>query len=1489
MNDLSGQNVKSYELHSLIGAGGFGAVYQAYQPLIKRDVAIKIILPEYANHPDFIRRFEYEAQLIARLEHLHIVPLYDYWREPDSAYLVMRLLRGGNLRGVLRHGPLSLDAAVKMVDQISSALAAAHRRGIVHRDMKPDNILFDEEGNAYLADFGIAKDLSAKNYADADNENELSGSPLYLSPEQIRTQPVSPQTDVYSLGIVLFETLTGRPPFISEQLTPLFQSHLHDPVPLLQTLRADLPATLDAVIQRATAKLPADRYPDTLSFATDFRRAALREDAPSIQRLPAPAVEADDILVFTKSLTPGTLILITEEVQNPYKGLQSFEEADAGDFFGRTALVEQLLARLREDRFLAVIGPSGSGKSSVVKAGVLPALRQGLLPGSQNWFSVQMVPGADPFQELEAALLAVAINQPGDIKRLLRDDERGLLHAVERILPHDTSELVLTIDQFEEIFTQVDDEDTRAHFLKSLLLAVTASHSRLRVLVTLRADFYDRPLLYPGFGELVRSHSEVVLPMNTREMEEAIVRPAERAGIAVEPGLVAAVIAEVSQQPGALPLMQYALTEIFERRQDNILTVDAYHHIGGVLGALARRAEELYQASAPATRSAMQQMFLRLVTLGEGNEDSRRRVSQAELMSVAGENIVSNVLDTLGKYRLLTFDRDPQTRTPTVEIAHEALIREWSRLREWLDASRDDIRLQRRIRAAADEWHNQNCDPSYLAAGSRLQQFEVMLNEEGHIALAQDERDYIQASITRRQQQEAAEAARQAREEALEKRSRNRLRALAIVGLLAAVLTSFLAVLAYLNFRSAEDAREKAERNALISDSLALVSSAQLQLQSHNNDLSIALALEANDLPDPPPAAQNMLARAAFSPGAQRVFRVPDGAVFGVVYSPDNLTALSGGDGQAVILWDVQTAQEIRRFEGHSDDVRAVAISPDGKLALSGGYDLALILWDLTTGQEIRRLEGHSDAIRSIAFSPDSRYAISGASDSLIILWDIATGQEIRRFAGHSDEVRSVAFSPDGTRILSGSYDATMLLWDVATGENLFTFPHSAEVTAVAFSPDGLSALSGGADSRIHLWDLTTQTEIQNFAGHTVWVKSVQFSPDARSILSSSDDGTIRVWDIASGDEICRFVGHEDSVAQAVFSADGDQVLSASGDATLRLWTITNGAEIRRFKGHTDEIVSVDLSADGTRLLSGSFDATARVWDVATGQQLTRFDGHSDILLSVDLSADGTRALTSDAAGGLLLWDTATGETIQSFSGGHDGIVINAVLNTDGTRVLSGGDDARIILWDVASGSPLLTLQDPDSFFIFAVAISPDGKLVLSGDDLGNVILWNLEDGTEVRRFTGHTGSINSVAFSPTGTQVLSASQDTTIILWDLSSGAVLRRLEGHTASVQRAVFNTDASRIASGSEDGTVRIWNSANGQEIRRLEPNRTVWSVAYSGSALVSGLADATLRQWDVEPLQLDKLRRWTFGNRYVRDLTCVERIQYRVEPLCDTAGS
>ena len=767
-----GPAVRGYELREQIGAGAAGTAYRAYQPAVGREVAIKVIRPDLANDPTFIRRFQAEAQVIATLEHPHIVPLYDYWREPDAAYLVMRLMRGGSLASALEHGALTSAQTMTMVDQLGNALQTAHRSGVVHGNINSDNVLLDDEGNAYLSDFEIA----------------------------VGAGEVAASSDISSLGVLVAQALTGRSGGVDE-------------------LRGRLPDPVARVIDRAIDVDAAGRYGNVGDLVDDLHEA-LGVDTAS----------------RATTLEPET------SVDNPYKGLRAFDVVDAVDFFGRERLVERLIARLgrggTRGRFIAVVGPSGSGKSSAVKAGLLPAIQRGAVPLSGSWFTIEMTPAPHPFEQLEDALLGVAVNPPPSLLEQLAGDH-GLQRAVNRVLPHDGSQLLLLIDQFEELYTQVDPA-TANRFLANLVSAVTDEQSRIRVVATLRADFYDRPLQHRGLGELLRDGTEIVTPMTPHELERAITCPAEPHGITFEPALVAALVREMTDRPGALPLLQYTLTELFDHRRVDRVDYATYEQLGGVSGTLVKRAEGLLTSLGDEAHEVARQVFLRLVTFNDGGEDTRRRVLRSELEDLDVDRLVlHSVLDTFGRHRLLSFDRDPITRSPTVEISHEALLTEWTRLRDWIDGARHDVRVQRRLAEAMREWIAADRAAPYLLRGGLLAEVHGWVATTS-VQLSAHERSFLEASVAERDREADELVEREHRAVVAERRQRQRGRQLVIVGLVA-VLVAALAVFGTVQWRSAIGAKGEVEDLLMVSDLVAASRAALVD----DPELALLLAMQS--------------------------------------------------------------------------------------------------------------------------------------------------------------------------------------------------------------------------------------------------------------------------------------------------------------------------------------------------------------------------------------------------------------------------------------------------------------------------------------------------------------------------------------------------------------------------------------------------------------------------------------------------------------------
>jgi WD40 repeat protein/serine/threonine protein kinase len=1523
------QDVRGYELKEQIGEGAFGVVHRAVQPGVNREVAVKIIRQNYADDPKFIRRFENEAQIVGQLEHPYIVPLYDYWRDPEGAYLIMRYMRGGDLLAGIQASPMNAEASLELLEQIASALSIAHRKGIVHRDLKPANILFDQEGNAYLSDFGIAINLDSDlNSASSD---AMIGTLDYSSPEQIKNEPISPQADVYSLGMVMYQTLTGEKPFADASVTNLLYKQLNEPVPLISASRPDLPPQIDNVIQKATAKQPTERFADVLELAEAFRHAIRGDDRDRVRSIPSP-VWAD------------------REVSNPYKGLRAFQVVDADDFFGRSALIQQLVGRLTDSRFLAVVGPSGSGKSSVVKAGLVPALQGGAIPGSDKWFVAEMVPGVNPFEELEKALWPVAVDPPPSLVEPMRRDNHGLLNVIRRILPkEDGAELLLVIDQFEELFTLVNDERQRDYFIDSLLTAVAEPNSPLRVLITLRADFYDRPLQVQPLGQWLKDNTEVVLPMSSEELALAIQEPAGRTGVLLEDGLLATIVADVSDQPGALPLLQYALTELFDRRQDNLMTRSAYEDVGGVLGALGRRAEELYVSLDESEQNAARQIFLRLVTLGEGVEDTRRRVMRSELLALAstteeplgseGEASadshlttvgrtttgIEKVLDIFGRARLLTFDRDPVTREPSVEVAHEALLREWDRLRQWLDENRSDIRLQRSLAATAAEWQEANLDNGYLLHGARLSQFEAWQQETG-LSLTQTEQDFLITSLDARKQREAEEAARHQREletaqklavserqraeEQAEGAQRLKRRAFFLAGAL--VLAAVLAAVALIAGRQASQNADIAERSADESQSLALASGAQASLVDNETDQALALAVAANQIEDPPAFAQQMLYEAALAPGTIR--RIDGGGLFrwAMDMHPNGQIVASAADDGSITLWDVETGAEIIRLEGaHSEPLGDAVFTPDGETLLSGGYDDLLVLWDVHTGEVIRTMLNPSDEtdpysgdVNSLDISPDGRLAIAGTGGGVATVWDLETGELLGELAGHDPElqIQPAVFSPDGRLVATGSEDTTVIIWDFANQSELHRLEgHDDIIFALAFSPDGKTVASGSFDNNIILWDVDSGEMISTLEGHNDFVFDVVFNGDGSQLLSSSRDQSVIRWDVATGEPLQIYQGEAGRILSVDY-IDEERGISTASTGNLRIWALDNEMVHKNYRLTDDLLVSL-AQTDG--LAAAGLNEEIRLIDLKSGETLEQFTLSAEIPESLPLSRGDVTALAFDQGakyllsgvdgGSIILWNVERGQEVRRYEG-HTDRVLDLAFSPDGEQFLSASDDKTMILWDVSSSDILQRFNSPTDT-INAVAFSPDGRILAGGFGTfryliegdyqdNNIHLWDSESGEEIRQLVGHEGPVTALKFSPDGQTLISGSIDETVRQWEVDSGEQIRRFDGHTGGVFNVSFSPDGEYAASGAADATIILWHVPTGNPLRQLSGHEGVVhhaSFEQGGERLWSAAEDGQLRSWNLS-LDLDELLAWAKANRYVPEFSCNQRAQYRIEPLC-----
>ena len=1205
-------------------------------------------------------------------------------------------------------------------------------------------------------------------------------------------------------------------------------------------------------------------------------------------RLRAEANDPADDMAFRRALGSSAVRLAPAVpgaiARNPYKGLRAFEEGDAPDFFGREELVGELVKRVKQSRFLAVVGPSGSGKSSVVRAGLIPLLRRGAIAGSEGWHIADMFPGAHPLDGLEAALLRVAPDPPPSLVDQLERDEQGLHRAVLRLLPSDGSELLLVIDQFEELFTLVEDEAVRSHFLGSLEAAVRDPHSRLRVVATLRADFYDRPLLYRGFAELFKSRVEALIPLSAEELERAISGPARRVDVSLEPGLVAAMLADVAEEPGGLPLMEYALTELFERRDGRVLFLEAYRQIGGVSGALGRRAEELYAELDEPGKAAARQLFLRLVTLGEGTEDTRRRVSRSEIASLdVDQQAMTAVLDTFGSSRQLSFDRDPSTGAPTIELAHEAMLSAWPRLHRWIDAARDDLRTERRVAAAAHEWVEGDGDPSFLLSGARLDQAEAWQGSS-ELAVTPEEREYLEASRAERERRRADEEARAVYERELERRSVRRLRAFVAVLAVAVLVAGGLTVFATGQQRKAE----REERNAFARE-LAAASVANLDVDPER---AILLALEAIDRTRSVdgtvrPEAEEALHRAVIASRIQLTARDLGG---NLDWSPEGLFVTEGPENTGTIdIRDAATGKRVRVWKGHND-VNDVRFSPDGSILATAGDDGKLKLWDPSDGDVISAVSGAGSVWGQSFDQAGSLVAATWPDEGKVRIADPRTGRVVRVIDGLDRFPIDTALDPDGDLVavgMGGSHEARV--FDVRTGELVRVLPnHRDSVNSVSWSPDGRWIATGSGDSSVRVWDARAGQLEARLVGHTGAVITVDWASDSRRLVSGGGDGTARVWEFSDTESREVFtLGAQETRAgtYAAFSPDGTHLLTGDvGIAAVKIWDLSlrGDEEVANLPTDSSGFVDVAYLPDG-RIVAPENAGAVSIWSdegtrVAT---LGQGGGPEEPVWRIAVSPDGRRVATVRAFGGIVsVWDPGTGDRVFEVDvEPHTGL--SALdWSPDGRLLAVGSFDGTVTVLD-AEGRTIQVLEEPPRYYVEGVAFSPDGRSIAVTVDndreplKSHVSIWDWERG-EIDRTLDAVGA-GVVDFDPTGARLAAGRFDGTVELWEVSTGLLVRRFGAHSGDVSDLTFSPDGERIATAGGDGTVRLFD-AQGEEELVLRGHRSLVSgVAFGpdGRRLVSAGPDGVVRVWT---LDLDELIEIAKEEEITRELTDDECRQY-----------
>ncbi len=1176
----------------------------------------------------------------------------------------------------------------------------------------------------------------------------------------------------------------------------------------------------------------------------------------------------------------------------PYMGLKAFGEEQAQYFYGRKPLTQKLINELSRRAFLAVVGASGSGKSSVVQAGLMAQLRQGKqLPGSDRWWLKCFRPGANPIKALVQQLLDTGTHEERAYQFLQLE---GLLYLgvegfVQWLRNRPEPMVVLVVDQCEELFTLAQAEE-RQRFLEIVLGAVEYAADRFKLVITLRTDFIAAGLEMPKLAKALQEASLLVPPYLTEaDYRQVIVKPAEKVGLQVEPELIEVMLQELNYSTGDLPLLEFVLEQLWEHRQAGELKLQAYQQkIGGIKGALERKAQAVYESLDPQAQDCARWIFLSLTQLGEGTEDTRRRVLKSELVVAKySPNLVEKTLQTLTAAKLVVIDVEGNkgavgqsrgsTEPPpepeelllerlkqeaTVEVAHEVLIRHWSTLRWWLEENRARLRLTRQIEQAATLWKQRGQQSDFLLRGVRLAEAEdiyIKYTDE----LSEDVQKFIEACLEERQQQQLQ----------VKRRLKRTQTAVAVISILGVAALGF-GGLAYLQGQKAA----VSEIEALNSSSEALLSDKSLEALIAAVKAGKQLQQQLGVKDELKLKTAGTLQQAIYETHESNRLEGHSSVVQSVRFSPDRQLIATASWDKTVRLWKAD-GTFLRSLSPHNDKVMAASFSPDSKMLASASLDGKVRLWRVADGKLLTIFAGHGDGVSGVSFSPDGQTLASASYDKTVKLWRVADGQLLRTFTGHQDRAIRVSFSPNGQMLASASLDKTVKLWQMKDGKLLKTFTgHQDKVSGVSFSPDSKIVASASLDGTVHLWRTTDSTVVTTFGEDNEAIADITFSLDGQTLATASDGSKLRLWRVADGKLLETLKGHSNAVTSVSFGWDGKTLASASADKIVKLWSL--GSNLNWHDGSVD---AVSFSPDGKTFASASFDTTVKLWNAADGTLRQTLQGHSLEVKAVSFSPNGRALASASADKTVKLWSLADRRVIKTLTG-HSDIVTDVAFSPNSKILASSSADKTVKLWNLADNQPIRTLTGHDDW-VTSIAFSPNGEILASASRDKTIKLWRVIDGTLIGSpLTGHRDEVASVRFSPDGKILATGSADNTIRLWRVADGKpIAPPLVGHDDRITSISFSPDGKTLASGSSDRTIKLWSVANGTPIKTLVGHQgEVTGVSFSpnGKALLSASQDTTVIEWNLELSDLlrrgcDRLHDYLKTNPNVRDRWVCDR--------------